>query len=69
MNTLRLNLLFLFISFCAYSGAQNTWHKLESVGGSKRERAVSFSIGSKGYVGLGQDTLHPEPDAEGFLGI
>ncbi|MGZ6521342.1 MAG: Kelch repeat-containing protein [Bacteroidia bacterium] len=38
--------------------AQNIWTKRASVGGSKRERAVSFSIGSRGYIGLGQDTLN-----------
>lgn len=49
---LSLFLLFFFIK----SEAQNSWVKRESVGGSKRERAVSFSIGNRGYVGLGQDT-------------
>jgi N-acetylneuraminic acid mutarotase len=41
---------------CVNANAQNNWSKRESVGGSKRERAVSFSIGNRGYVALGQDT-------------
>jgi N-acetylneuraminic acid mutarotase len=48
-----------FLTFLFITGtAQNSWVKRESVGGSKRERAVSFSIGNRGYVGLGQDTLN-----------
>lgn len=49
--------LFVLLSVCSVS-AQNTWDKREAVGGSKRERGVGFSIGSRGYVGLGQDTLN-----------
>lgn len=45
-----------FISLTAK--AQNTWDKRESCGGSKRERAVGFAIGSRGYIALGQDTLN-----------
>src|SRR6476646_5976125 len=51
----------LFVSilmFCFTSKSKNIWEKRESVGGYKRERAVGFSIGSRGYVGLGQDTLN-----------
>ncbi|MCW3101714.1 MAG: hypothetical protein JWO09_154 [Bacteroidetes bacterium] len=52
-------ILFAFIAvFCSFAGAQNIWDKRESVGGSKRERAVGFSIGSRGYVALGQDTIN-----------
>jgi N-acetylneuraminic acid mutarotase len=46
----------LMLFFCSSSEAQNTWDKREAVGGSKRERGVGFSIGSRGYVTLGQDT-------------
>lgn len=56
----RHKIKFLFIlfilSFCINVNGQNSWSKRESVGGSKRERAISFSIGTRGYVGLGQDT-------------
>jgi N-acetylneuraminic acid mutarotase len=48
-------IVILFICFKT-SGAQNIWDKRESVGGSKRERAAGFAIGSRGYVCLGQDT-------------
>lgn len=48
--------LFLFIG--VEVSAQNIWNKRASCGGSKRERGVSFSISSKGYIGLGQDTLN-----------
>lgn len=43
---------------CIGISAQNIWNKRASVGGSKRERCVSFSIASRGYIGLGQDTLN-----------
>lgn len=47
-------LIFLFAYITAHS--QNEWNKLEPFGGSKRERAVGFTIGGRGYVGTGQDT-------------
>jgi N-acetylneuraminic acid mutarotase len=50
--------IFSFYILSIHLDAQNTWDKRESVGGSKRERAIGFSIGSRGYVGLGQDTLN-----------
>lgn len=48
--------IFLFLGF--EISAQNIWNKRASVGGSKRERAISFSIAGRGYIGLGQDTLN-----------
>lgn len=52
-------ILFSILAFvCFEISAQNIWNKRASCGGSKRERAVSFSIGSRGYIGLGQDTLN-----------
>lgn len=54
--TPKILFLFLFLFFYSIGEAQNSWVKRESAGGSKRERAISFSIGSRGYVGLGQDT-------------
>jgi N-acetylneuraminic acid mutarotase len=44
--------------FCLSLPAQNIWNKRASCGGSKRERGVSFAIGGRGYIGLGQDTLN-----------
>jgi N-acetylneuraminic acid mutarotase len=52
------SVLFFSFLFCSITNAQNIWDKRESVGGSKRERAVGFAIGSRGYVCLGQDTLN-----------
>lgn len=55
-KTLLLS-VFLLTALSLFS-AENTWDKRESVGGSKRERAVGFVIGNRGYVALGQDTLN-----------
>jgi N-acetylneuraminic acid mutarotase len=38
--------------------AQNEWVKKERYGGGKRERAVGFSVGNKGYFTCGQDTAN-----------
>lgn len=54
---LHISFLILFLSG-SFLEAQNVWTKRESVGGSKRERGVGFSIGGRGYIGLGQDTLN-----------
>ncbi|HEY0030518.1 MAG TPA: kelch repeat-containing protein [Bacteroidia bacterium] len=51
-------LLALLSLLCFEISAQNIWSKRASVGGSKRERGISFSIASRGYIGLGQDTLN-----------
>lgn len=51
---LALSLFF----FVAALQAQNSWLKKAYFGGGKRERAVGFSIGNKGYVGTGQDTAN-----------
>lgn len=48
--------LFFLQIFFGNTFAQNMWQKKASCGGSKRERAVGFSIGGKGYIGTGQDT-------------
>jgi N-acetylneuraminic acid mutarotase len=55
---LKSALFILLITIGIQTNAQNTWDKRESVGGSKRERAVGFSIGTRGYIALGQDTLN-----------
>jgi N-acetylneuraminic acid mutarotase len=48
----------LSLLFAPYFIAQteNFWTKKADFGGLKRERAVAFSIGDKGYVGTGVDT-------------
>lgn len=51
-------ILSLLTFLCFEISAQNIWNKRSAVGGSKRERGVSFSIASRGYIGLGQDTLN-----------
>lgn len=48
----------LIFMMCMQLTAQNIWNKRASVGGSKRERGISFSIAGRGYIGLGQDTLN-----------
>lgn len=46
-------LLFIFL-FPSAIFSQSTWTKKENFPGSSRNFAVSFSIGNKGYYGLGQ---------------
>lgn len=46
-------------NFSAYNPSANTWTESESMGGAtgsglSRNSAIAFSIGTKGYVGLGQ---------------
>jgi hypothetical protein len=46
-------------NFSAYNQVSNTWTPITSLGGStgsglSRNAAIAFSIGTKGYVGLGQ---------------
>jgi N-acetylneuraminic acid mutarotase len=53
---LRLLLLGFLVSSAAI--CNNTWVKVNSFDGGQRERTISFSIGGKGYVGLGQDTAN-----------
>ena len=47
----------LLASLFAYSQGQNSWSKRSTFGGQKRTRAVAFSIGNYGYVGMGEDTV------------
>jgi N-acetylneuraminic acid mutarotase len=55
----KRHLLLAFLSLICFGiSAQNIWNKRAAVGGSKRERGISFSISTKGYIGLGQDTLN-----------
>ncbi len=50
-------ILILFFIFSLECFSQNTWKKVASCGGSKRERAAGFGIANKGYIGTGLDTL------------
>lgn len=51
-------ILFLTVPFLSY--AQNTWEKKSAFGGEKRSRCIGFSIGNRGYMGLGEDTADIE---------
>lgn len=53
---MRILFILILLTACAAANAQNEWNKLEAFGGSKRERAVGFTIGNRGYIGTGQDT-------------
>ena len=53
-------ILFLLFALPVGVSAQNTWEKKAAFGGEKRSRCVSFSIGSRGYMGLGEDTADVE---------
>ena len=49
-------LLFSFLYVNMVYAATNTWTKKADFGGTARSGAVGFSIGVKGYIGLGYDT-------------
>lgn len=53
-------LLILIITAPCLAFAQNTWEKKAAFGGDKRSRCVAFSIGNRGYMGLGEDTADVE---------
>lgn len=54
----RHYLFIFFLAFCLTSQAQNTWDAIADFGGGQRERMVSFVVGSRAYVGTGQDTAN-----------
>src|SRR2546423_8607295 len=41
------------------SHAQDTWTQKADFGGTARSGAVGFSIGSKGYIGTGENYIDP----------
>ena len=47
--------LFCFLSVNMLSAAPDTWTQKADFGGTARDSAVGFSIGSKGY--MGRDTM------------
>jgi N-acetylneuraminic acid mutarotase len=53
---MRKLILILFLAAPFISFAQNTWEKKSAFGGEKRSRCIAFSIGNRGYMGLGEDT-------------
>ena len=61
MKKTLLSLLFFFLSFILLtidSNAQGTWTQKSNVGGVGRCGAIAFSIGTKGYIGTGQDSVN-----------
>jgi N-acetylneuraminic acid mutarotase len=49
----------LIICSCLFAlgaEAQNSWEKKEAFGNDKRSRGIAFSIGNRGYYGMGEDT-------------
>jgi N-acetylneuraminic acid mutarotase len=56
-KSIKLLLVVLFIFLNLKINAQNTWTAKANFGGSVRIGAVSFSIGSKGYIGTGMDAV------------
>lgn len=53
MNPKILFTLFA-ISYCFSSSAEGTWTQKADFGGVSRRIACSFSIGNKGYIGIGR---------------
>jgi len=60
-STLPLLLLTLTIClFTSYIFSQGTWTQKAFFGGTARQNAVGFSIGTKGYIGTGRPTLEKD---------
>lgn len=53
---MRFPLLILIVLLCIEADAQNSWEKKEAFGNDKRSRGIAFSIGNRGYFGMGEDT-------------
>src|SRR5258706_114127 len=58
-KTITLLFAILFAAGLTSSQAQNTWTQKADFGGTARYDAVGFSIGSKGYIGTGEDGIYP----------
>lgn len=56
MRTTIISTIFLVLQCCLWAQTANYWVKKADFIGSKRERAVSFSIGNYGYLATGVDT-------------
>lgn len=48
----------ILLIICSAGFSQNTWKRIASFGGGERERAISFVIGGRAYVGTGQDSAN-----------
>ena len=55
---MKVKFLFLifFLGVFHLANSQNIWDSIADFGGGQRQRAVSFSLNNKGYVGTGLDT-------------
>src|SRR6476469_9303945 len=58
MKTKTCIVALLIASGVISSRAQDTWVKKADFGGTPRYAPVAFSIGSKGYIGTGNDGIH-----------
>ncbi|MBI3502495.1 MAG: T9SS type A sorting domain-containing protein [Bacteroidetes bacterium] len=56
MKKLFLSFVIIFFFITAVSFSQGTWTQKADFGGGNRLGAVGFSIGTKGYIGIGTDT-------------
>lgn len=54
----NIYLLIVFVAASCGMHAQNTWSSIAAFGGGERERAVSFVIGDRAYVGTGVDSAN-----------
>src|SRR5438552_4195511 len=61
-KTITLLLAILFAAGLNSSRAQDTWTQKADFGGGDRYGAVGFSIGSKGYIGTGNNTTGTKKD-------
>ena len=57
---MRYTFLFIFniLFVLSFHAQSNDWNEMTDFGGGERERAVSFSIGQRGYVATGQDSTN-----------
>jgi len=62
MKTFTLLIAILFAICLNNNYAQNAWKKKADFGGTARDVAVGFSIGSKGYLGTGSDGVSGTKD-------
>jgi len=56
---MKTKLLFSLLSFVVITNAQGTWVKKADFPGVSRNLEVSFSIGNKAYVGMGDKPIKP----------
>ena len=54
-NVLSVSFIIFYLSIYGFSFSQGTWVQKSNFGGVPRAYTVGFSIGNKGYIGVGQD--------------